>query len=121
MYVYEQEYSTWCWAACAQMEGKYHTGSLRPQYSIVEYIMGNPHSLQMANISQIESACIFAAYNNLTFGSRYFYLSYADVKQKIDNYEPFIIFLSGYKPTSTSQACNHLVMGYGYLKKNGQD
>ncbi|MBQ1386042.1 MAG: hypothetical protein IIY75_04540, partial [Erysipelotrichales bacterium] len=65
MYVYEQEYSTWCWAACAQMEGKYHTGSLRPQYSIVEHIMGNPNSLQMANISQIESACRFAAYNNL--------------------------------------------------------
>ncbi len=117
VYRYQQQNSQWCWAACAQMEGKYLTGSFRAQWEMVNFILGNPDANQGVNSLQLRNACKYATYNNHSFGETGSFLYYSSYKTNIDQSKPLVLWLSNYDYGSG----NHVVFAYGYLPYENTD
>ena len=88
---YSQEMSNWCWAASAQMLGKYYTGTKTSQASIVQYVKGSSSSNTAAVDSETRLAISYAV------GSSYLVTAsgvknYSTLENKIYNQEkPFAI------------------------------
>lgn len=118
MYKYAQETDYWCWAACAQMEGKYYTGSLRPQSSIVTYIKGSP-ALMPGTVSETINASKYATYNQYNFTSTTAYQSYSVYQGLIDADKPVIMLMNNYSPGFSYGG--HYIMAFGYLLVSNQN
>lgn len=84
---YEQEGNNWCWAASAQMIGKYITGTLRSQSLICTYVMGGVSDIT-ADLDQMKTALFYTT--SKTVYSSNSCLSLATTKSKIDASRPFM-------------------------------
>ena len=69
----EQAKSLWCWAACAEMAGKYaYPSSNRTQWDVVKELKGwllNPHPDEGGNLNDSINGSEFVAHNTKTFYS----------------------------------------------------
>lgn len=78
---YEQKKSNWCWAATAQMLGKYYNSS-KSQAKISEYVMGNSTNNSGATNTQVSKAIKYATGKNYTLATP---LTYNEIKSFIGN------------------------------------
>ncbi len=85
---YEQKYSHWCWAACAQMIG--HTvGRDVPQSAIVEFVKGVAENVPAADIYESSRAVDYATLLYSTAHTSP--LTYADALAELGAGEPIYI------------------------------
>lgn len=106
---YQQEKSNWCWAASAQMVGKYITGTLRSQSLVCRYVMGETSNIP-ADISQMKTALFYTT--ERTAYSSNSPLSLATTNSKINASRPFIARLGW------SSGGGHAVVIGGYNNSN---
>ncbi|MGN1031134.1 MAG: papain-like cysteine protease family protein [Butyricicoccaceae bacterium] len=102
---YEQEKSNWCWAASAQMVGKYVYGTKMSQSNICTYVKGEVVNTT-ATISQVATALYYTTRKGTASSNSYFSLSTSQTH--INNSKPFIARLGW------NSGGGHAVAIYGY-------
>lgn len=105
----DQNKSTWCWAACGEMVGKYYSSSSgHDQYDIVKKVKGNTDD-QSGSASDVCSAIKYAASDSVTFTYQNSALSFSSCQSEIDADDPFVVWLSG-----KNGSLSHVVVASGY-------
>lgn len=104
---YKQEKTHWCWAASAQMVGKYVTGKKYSQSLICRYVMGDTSNIGADN-EQTSTALFYTTSKSTKYGS---YLTLNGAKGQINAHKPFIAAL-----TWSGGSGGHAVVISGYTK-----
>ena len=110
----KQEQTKWCWAACAEMQGKYiynPAGNTRNQTSIVTYVKGSADNVT-GNLLDSINASDYACYNRKTF---YYTQAWAwsRIKTEIDANRS-VGLSAGYYNSSGIRTSGHVVVCLGY-------
>ncbi len=97
-----QAKTLWCWAACAEMAGKYmYSSSNRSQYDVVNYLKGTPSDLYpnvAGSISETATGASYITYNNHSFSSIGLPFSFDALHAALGNHQPVLAgctYLSG--------------------------
>jgi len=89
----QQAKSQWCWAAAAEMAGKYkYSSSTRTQWDVVEAIKGDDTINEPGDIYETANATEFVTYDNYGVSATiiFFPWNFSKVKKSIDNGYPVI-------------------------------
>ena len=89
-----QEKTNWCWAACAEMMGKYfNKNSTINQWSIVRTVIGDEKNCNYypdrgCSITEWRQACDYAAQGSKTFSAKNMVFSWDEITNYIDQGKP---------------------------------
>jgi len=120
-----QSKSNWCWAACAEMIGKYYKPSwnFRNQSSIVKYVKGSTIN-QSGSLYESAKGTKYCAYNKKSFSyigvSQYTGIwTWDRIRTEVDNGNP-LQACAGYYNNGQRNG-GHIVVIYGWLLNNSND
>lgn len=110
----KQEKTQWCWAATAQMTGKYmYPSSTRTQTQIVTNVKGSAVN-DPATTSETATATKYATHNTINFAAVYSTFSFASVKSYIDAGIPL-------QPLVNDGSSGHYYVIYGYHESSSDN
>ena len=111
----QQVKSNWCWAAAAEMAGKYkYSSSTRTQSNIVAYIKGSSTNNDTGSIFETANATEYVTYNNYGLSATWFIRwDFSKVKTSIDNGYPVI-------PLVNDGNSGHYYVIRGYDSQTGE-
>lgn len=109
-----QAKTNWCWAACAEMAGKYmYSVSNRSQYDVVNYIKGTPGDLYpdvAGSIAETATGANYITYSNHSFSSIGMPFSFDAAHAALGNHHPVLAGCAHFTGTG------HMVTIYNTVK-----
>ena len=115
-----QEKSNWCWAACAQMAGRYISGGgIRSQSAIVEYIKGHTNDVP-STIDETAQAATYASFGRETFSYTWSAFTWTRIRNEIDNNRT-VLLAAGYYNDNNVRTGGHMVIGIGWTMNTSTD
>lgn len=102
---YTQEKTKWCWAACAQMIGKYKTGTKRSQSNICEYVKGVVENAA-GTVAETTTALWLTTGKDTNYKNSY--LKFSTSKGQINDSRPFIVRIK------KDSGGGHMLVASGY-------